>query len=197
MSAFAASLRLWRKSQLLNQKALAAQLGVTQSAVSRWENGTEAPSAAMVARLKDLIAAKDPIHIERQMIERQRTIRAFFDVENMSLLCFSAGLANVWPDFARIGDRSLRGAVTGELQRFVENDELVRLACSGDISFMSGVSERHLNLPLDSPFKHRWHIHFRRYGFRTIADMIFEECDPETRPGIEIMKPLDEYISHV
>ena len=49
----------------MDQKTLAARLGVTQSAISRWETGADAPSQAMIRKLKDVMAENDPVRVER------------------------------------------------------------------------------------------------------------------------------------
>lgn len=48
------SLREKRKESGLTQSQTAEKVGVTQSTVSAWENGTVMPSAALLLKLADL-----------------------------------------------------------------------------------------------------------------------------------------------
>lgn len=52
------SLRLWRSLRRLKQGAVAAELGVSQTTVSRWEAGTAAPSFDEQQTLRRLMAAR-------------------------------------------------------------------------------------------------------------------------------------------
>lgn len=52
---FSQRLKSLRKARNLSQKALAAQLSVTQQAVGKWETGRSTPDPATVARLAELL----------------------------------------------------------------------------------------------------------------------------------------------
>ena len=52
------SLRLWRSVRRLKQGAVAAELGVSQTTVSRWESGGSAPSFDEQQALRRLMAAR-------------------------------------------------------------------------------------------------------------------------------------------
>lgn len=54
---FADTLKKLRMEKGLSQQALAEKLFVTKSAVSRWENGSRLPDAAMMSRLAEILGA--------------------------------------------------------------------------------------------------------------------------------------------
>jgi transcriptional regulator with XRE-family HTH domain len=54
---FADTLKKLRTEKGLSQQALAEKMFVTKSAVSRWENGSRLPDAAMMSRLAEILGA--------------------------------------------------------------------------------------------------------------------------------------------
>ena len=54
---FADTLKNLRTDKGLSQQALAEKMFVTRSAVSRWENGSRLPDAAMMSRLAEILGA--------------------------------------------------------------------------------------------------------------------------------------------
>lgn len=52
------SLRLWRALRRLKQQSVAAQLGVSQATLSRWEAGQAGPTAEQQQALRQLMAAR-------------------------------------------------------------------------------------------------------------------------------------------
>ena len=52
---FSELLKECRKKQKMSQADLAAQLGVTQQAVGKWESGKSSPDPATVARIAELL----------------------------------------------------------------------------------------------------------------------------------------------
>lgn len=190
--AFSTALRVWRKTNLIGQKNLAARLGVTQSAISRWETGAEQPSQKILGKLKDLMAERDPVRISRLMIERQGTIRALYDLDGIKLLCCSQGLSNVWPTLSAQTGSYFRDDLINEIQGLVERDNILQQAHKGEIAFISGVSERHIGAQIDTQLKHRWHIQFIRHGLVSIGDMLYEPCAPDAMTGVEVIQYLDE-----
>ncbi|MBR0303671.1 MAG: response regulator [Clostridia bacterium] len=53
---FADMLKKLRRDKGLSQQALAEKMFVTRSAVTRWENGSRLPDAAMISRLADVLS---------------------------------------------------------------------------------------------------------------------------------------------
>jgi transcriptional regulator with XRE-family HTH domain len=51
------SFRAWRTLRRVKQSCAADMLGVSQATISRWESGTQPPSARQAARLRAIMAA--------------------------------------------------------------------------------------------------------------------------------------------
>ncbi len=54
----------------------------------------------------------------------------------------------------------------------------------GEIGLVSGVSSRFTDLQLDHALACRWHLCFRRFGYRTLVDIVFEPCAADIETGI-------------
>lgn len=71
---FARSLKAWRKSEELTIEALAKKIGLTKTAISRFENGHDFPSSETVKALAKVLKADQAmwmVYIVRDMIERK------------------------------------------------------------------------------------------------------------------------------
>ena len=181
-----ARLKLWRRANMVKQSALAHDLGVTQAAVSRWENELDMPSATMVRRLQDLLTrTNDSALPERRFIERQSTVRALFDFDGVRLIASSKGCSALWPGFSEMTEVPLADSMVGETASLIHERDYQRQIRRGELVVVSGVSERHVSLKIDQSVRHRWHICLRPFGARMLADMVFEPCDRETPTGIE------------
>lgn len=66
------SLRRWRALGRVKQSALAAEIGVSQTTVSRWEAGTLAPGAREEDRLTQLLAARPTSAADRALLDLVR-----------------------------------------------------------------------------------------------------------------------------
>ena len=69
------NLRRARQARGLTQSALAAQLGVSDRAVSRWETGAACPDVTLLPQLAmlletsaDALLGMDPLHIEAEIL---------------------------------------------------------------------------------------------------------------------------------
>lgn len=183
---FGSRLRLWRRTNMVKQAALAHDLGVTQAAVSRWENGLDTPSARLMGKLEDLLTNRDSLPlIERHFIERQAAVRGLFDIDGVRLLTSSHGLRQLWPDFAAMQDIALADYVVGELAALIHDAEYSRQIRKGEMLLVTGVTERHLDLDIDHAVRHRWHVCMRPIGTKILGDMVFEPCAAATPAGIE------------
>ncbi len=187
-------IKAWRQAQHLHQKELAHQLGVTQQAVSYWENDRDTPSSKTLAKLRSLMIAPDPLDIERAFIRNQSTVRALIDVNGIRLVGYSKGYAEVWNDFLQVLGKPLENRVINELQGFAGSRALKHQILKNELVLMSGVSLRHLDIDLGPAFKHRWHLCFRRSGQKMFADMLFERCDHTLDTGIDLMLRPDEIV---
>ena len=69
----AANLRRWRRLNGIKQQALAADLGVSQATLSRWEAGKQRPEAAMNRRLRRLLSAHPQSSADRALLRLVRS----------------------------------------------------------------------------------------------------------------------------
>ncbi len=191
---FAADLRLWRRLNCMKQEALGAAIGVTQSAVSRWERGLDEPSPEMSRRLRDLMAQteRDELAIERAFLGRQASMRAFFDLDGIRLLGLSAGLMAHWPHMTRLLDRRLAEHLVGDVGRLFADAAFTAEVRNGDVILISGVADQHLRFENRNAFRHRWHARIRSYGQRMISDMHYEACAPDAPMGLESILRLED-----
>lgn len=182
----ASLLKKWRRLNGMKQAFVAHYLGVSQSAVSFWENGRERPSEAHLKKLRMLMAqtARDEITIERLFIRRQSAIRALCDFDGVELLETSLGFKSLWPDTADLQHRHVADHLVNEAQAFVFDADYARAVRKGEIGLASGVSHRLTDFQLDSAIKCQWHLCFRRYGHRTLVDIVFEPCGENLETGI-------------
>lgn len=187
-------IRTWRLSQQLCQKELAHRLGVSQQAVSYWENSKDVPSVKIISKLKALMVSPDPLDVERAFIRNQSAIRALVDVDGIKLVGYSHGYSAIWSDFLQVLGKPVESKVINELQAFAGSVTLKHQIAKNDLVMMSGISMRHLDIDLGPEFKHRWHMCFRKHSEKMFADMIFEPCDQELDVGIELMLRPDELI---
>ena len=178
-------IKIWRHVNGLGQKDLALRLGVTQQAVSNWERNKDLPSQQIISKLKDLIATSNELLIDRAFISNQSTVRALIDLDGAKLVGFSFGFKNIWNDFCALYDMPLEEKLINELQWLSLNHQVRNEIYNGEIPILSGISNKHIDVNMGPAFKHRWHICFRRYGTRIIADMIFEPCDAQEQTGID------------
>lgn len=193
-SGFAARLRTWRRAVRMKQAALAHYLGVTQSAVSRWETGLDMPNPATMSRVVDIMTgvARDDLAVERMALLGQSTVRAIFDVDGIRTVAISDGYLKLWPKFALLQGTSLADALVGESAELVASAEFMRRIRGNEIAFVTGVSDMHVDFRDDPYFRHRWHMVARHIGPKTYVEMLFETCDPATPVGVEKLVGMDE-----
>jgi transcriptional regulator with XRE-family HTH domain len=192
---FQRNLVSWRKFERISQAALAAELKVSQQAVSMWERGADRPSPAKMAEIRALMAKTDPVRFELAFIRQQQSIRTLFDTDGVRMIGYSEGFAKVWPQFTRFENYALEDHLVGEVAAMMGSREIRQGIIGGEIAMASGVSDRHANIDADTAFRHRWFVGFRRYGWRVVGDMVFEACDPSTPTGIETLLRVDEITS--
>jgi transcriptional regulator with XRE-family HTH domain len=190
---FGARLKAWRRAQGLKQAALAERLGVSQPAVARWERGLDLPAPARLARLQELMAGamRDELTLDRLFISRQSAIRALIDCDGLRMVAFSAGFSSIWPTSSALLDIPLMDHLVDEACHLIHDAELSHGRRTGSLCLASGISDRHLDLPIDVSIRHRWHICFRRYGARMLADMVYEPCASDLPVGITDLVQVD------
>lgn len=186
-------IKTWRKAACVKQDALAFMLGVSQSAVSSWETGRDVPNRRLVGRMLDIMSpcATDRLELDRMTLQKQGLVRASFDLDGVRLVMASRGLAEAWPDFSRLTDMRLVDRLVGEARELLHDDDFVRLVRRGEVALISAVSDRHVELPMDSSFRHRWTAVFRSYGTRMLVDMTYEPCEQDHPKGIETVTHYD------
>lgn len=189
--------RNWRKATGVKQESLAFMLGVSQSAVSSWETGRDIPSQRLVGRMIDIMSpcAADRLNLDRMTLEAQGSVRASFDLDGVKLVMASKGLTAAWPEFSRLTDVRLMERLVGEARHLLHDDDFVRSVRRGEVALISAVSDQHVKLQVDSPFRHRWMAVFRSYGPRMLIDMTYEPCDQTCPNGIETLVHYDALVS--
>lgn len=189
---FPQQLREWRRGQLMKQEALASILGVTQAAVSRWENGLDEPSPFMRGRLRGLMADRihDELGVERLLLERLPGRRALFDLDGCRLVGLSPELLQLWPSYAKLKGRMLQDHTIGEMRQIIDDTDLIRDIQHGHVAMISGVSIENLRFRRE-PVKHRWHIGFRRSGRHLIGDMVYLDPRPDDAVGVHDIIRMD------
>lgn len=180
----------WRRANLIKQSRLAAELGVSQQAVSAWERGLALPSPQVLARLRTMLHEAEPLLAECAAVKGQSTVRALIDADGARLLEYSRGFEKRWGDFCRLKGECLEDRLVNEMQSVLSSGLRAEIV-SGQVVVMSGVSYRHVDVDLGEPFLHRWHVCFRRYGARVVGDMVFEQCEAHEPTGIDLVLRLD------
>lgn len=186
-------LRDWRKANGVKQESLAAILGVSQSAISHWENGRDIPNPRIVGRIIDMMTAThdDRLRVDNSAIRQQGAIRASFDLDGVKLVTASKGLIAAWPEFSKLVEMRLTDRLVGEARHFMHDDDFVRSARRGEVAMISAISDKHVKMDVDSAFRHRWIAVFRSYGTRMLVDMTYEACDPLSDTGVQNLTYFD------
>lgn len=184
-------LKRWRRANLIKQSHLASSLGVSQQAVSAWERGDYLPSQAILGRLRTMMSSADPLKLDKIFLRNQSSIRSLIDTDGARLIEVSRGFEDLWNEFSVLKGKFLEEFLINEILLLTNHDFRLPIL-RGDIALISGVSERHLDIDMGPAFLHRWHICFRRYGHRVIAEMVFELADAGLAKGIEGIVRVDE-----
>lgn len=187
-------LRTWRKAHRIKQQEVASRLGVTQAAVSRWENDLDVPSALLHARLTDLMARSiaDESLVERVIVERQAGFRAFSELDGVRLAAVSASLKEQWPQCSDHEGQFLADFLCNEPAHLYFDDSVVSSVKSREILLISGVSEQDLAIPDCPVHLHRWTLSFRRLGTRHYIDWSMELCEDKEIPRITEFLRMDD-----
>lgn len=181
-----AALKAWRRAARLKQAALANRLGVNQATVSRWENGTDTPSAEAYARLRTLIGhgTSGKIGLERQIVENQLGIRAMIDIDGIRLIATSSLYKALWPEMLALQGQPLADRLVGLSRELYEDRDLVRAIRRDEVAMISGVSDAHVEGIGGAALRHRWTAAYRKIGTRHYAEISFEPCGPEETIGL-------------
>jgi len=181
---FAQELKNWRRLNYLTQHMLAAKLKVTQQSISAWERGLDEPSARVRSQLRGLMSAASEVNKERAFIRDHSTIRALTDVDGVRLIGYSAGFQKAWPEFCEMEGVYFEEKLMNEIKAVATNAEHRKQILSGEIVIISGTSLQQIDINKGPIFLHDWHVLFRDFGSRLIADVVIEPSKKDARIGI-------------
>lgn len=187
-SDFSRFLVAWRRDNGSRQSDLAKLLGKSQAAISRWETGIDLPAVRQMAEIQEFLVnrkGRDPFALDIAFVRMQKDCRALFELDGAELLAVSKGFEAVWPEFGQFIGMRLKPHMNAESAAIYVDRRLSGRILSGEVDIVSGVSQRHVDLSSDAPFKHQWILAFRRFAGRTVGEMVYQPCDERKRPGIE------------
>jgi transcriptional regulator with XRE-family HTH domain len=187
-------IRRWRKANGVKQGALAVKLGVSQAAVSRWENGLDQPSTEVYSAIRSLIGKSpvSPIGIEQQIISKLPGMRALVDLDGMRLLGTSQAFKAVWSELVAAEGQMLADHLIGLSQDLFIDQSIANSIRRNEIAMIAAVSDRHLNGFGDHAFRHYWAATYRKVGSRYLAEISFEACEPDAELGLRHILRVDE-----
>ncbi|WP_209008485.1 helix-turn-helix domain-containing protein [Roseibium polysiphoniae] len=115
---FGPTLRRWRMLNRVKQSSLAAEMGVSQTTVSRWESGRLVPEGAHAQRLERLLSARPKSsadHALSELVETSRQPAHLICDFTHRLLAASAGRLEDWrvPLSDKLGTSLWRYATEG------------------------------------------------------------------------------------
>lgn len=178
-------LRNWRHMNSIKQDEVARLAGVTQAAVSRWENGHDIPSPPALRKLEEMFAQfqRDELKAERAIIEVQTSMRALFRLDGLVFKAASKGLAKQWPAFISHLGRPMEDHLVNEAATFLSVRENRRDLRLGKIVYVRGASQRHVEIG-GPGMLHLWTACSRQVRNEAYIEMIYEPAPAGTRPEI-------------
>jgi transcriptional regulator with XRE-family HTH domain len=182
-------IKRWRALHRIKQEALAAMLGVSHVAVSKWENGRSRPSKVMMLRLQDVMTG---VHQGRLAAEIAFTaplqqMKVLTRGRDMQFVGVSNGFLNLFPEFNELRGMNMRSFMLNEALHYCEGSDLLKEAVLGEVMMLTGVSNRVLAVGSDvsEDFRLRWHTIVRHIDGELIHEVIFEPCAANTATGFE------------
>lgn len=169
-------LRAWRRANGLRQIDLAEKLGVTQSAVSRWECGIDEPSPPVARRILAVVRdySSNEIARERLFLERSPVIGVLLDLEGMRLIATSAAHRKIWPGFQSYIGKYLIEDLVGATKMLAFDETLHREAVEGELVQVRGRALEHTRLDPGTCIGHEWQANFRKAGNRTLIEVQYD-----------------------
>ena len=168
-------------------------MGVTQSAVSRWERGLDEPSPEVFGRLRNLIDKHSAgrFDIEQRVLERMPGLRALLDWDGMTMLAMTRDFSAIWPHMG--GTKSLRlGDHLADISCDLFNDSAFSQSIkNGEIALIEGISDRHL-IGSHPAFRHYWAAVYRRIGTRHCVEISYQACELDAELGLRHVLRVDE-----
>ncbi len=182
-------IRRWRSINRVKQAALADMVGVSNVAVSKWENDQSKPSKTVALRLAEVMSGmhEGKLAVEIAFAAPQQQIKALSRGLNMQLVGVSAGYRAAWPEMSAFIGRDMRPFLLNEALLYTVNSDYISEAIRGDILMLSGVSNSLLALGSEVPenVRFRWHTMVRHIDGEIVHEMVFEPCAAGTPVGFE------------
>jgi transcriptional regulator with XRE-family HTH domain len=182
-------IKRWRSLNRIKQEALAAMLGVSHVAVSKWENGHSRPSSSMVSRLQDVMtgAHQGRLAAEIAFTAPQMQMKVLTRGRDMQFVGVSKGFLNLFPEFNELRGMNMRSFMVNEALHYCEGSDLLKEAVRGEVMMLTGVSNRVLAVGSDvsEDFRLRWHTIVRHIDGELIHEVIFEPCAANMATGFE------------
>jgi len=182
-------IKRWRLLNRVKQEALAAMLGVSHVAVSKWENGHTRPSRLMAQRLYDVMSGmhQGRLAAEIAFTAPQQQMKVLTRGNNMQFVGMSKGFANIFPEFQDLRGLSMRSFMMNEAHFYCEGSDLLKEAIRGEVLMLTGISNRVLGIgsEVSDDYRLRWHTIVRQIDGEVIHEVIFEPCDPNLQTGFE------------
>lgn len=187
-------LRSWRRAAGIKQQGLAERLGVTQAAVSRWENGLDEPSPNILASIRELIGSRKfaEADIDLRILSLQPGLRALVELDGWTLVGVTQSFKRAWPELGDFVGHRFAEHLIGQTAELYNDAALVSSIKHGEVRLVSGVTDRHLKGFGDNAFRHHWAAAYRCVGTRCFAEISFEACDPNEELGVRQVLRLDE-----
>lgn len=178
-------LKRWRKVNRIKQDYVAACVGVTQAAVSRWENGHDIPSSAALHRIEAMMAGfeRDDVAAERAIIAAQMSVRGLFRLDGIVFKGASAGFVLRWPGFMRYAGVALEDRLINESACFLSDRTNYADLKLGRIAYVRGVSHQHVETS-GVGMLHSWMACARKLDGETYLEMIYEPAPKGAQTGI-------------
>ena len=174
-------IKKWRRSSGMKQETLARLLGVSQTAVSRWELGLDNPSPANLSRLRDIITqdTSSTIRIERRKLELQAGLQVMLDLDGMKQLASSRLCQQLFPRLQEFQDQYTADYLIGKTAEIYSNVALIKSIRKNEVAMITGTtSDGHLKDMDELAFKHRWSVTFQKLFTTHYIYLSLEACEP-------------------
>lgn len=179
------AIKNWRKSLGIKQAALAQMVGVSQTAVSRWENGLDKPSVDHSIRIREIIAQDEysaaQIEIRKQQLDVG--LKIMLDLDGMKQLATSPLVRELFPRVRQLENQCTADYLIEQAAKIWMNAELLRSIKKNEVAIITGVSSKgHLRGFDELRFKHRWSATFQRIFTKNYVYVCLEPSEPSAEP---------------
>ena len=188
----------------MSQADLAAQLGVTQSIVSRWEMGREPISAGLLERLIGMVSGKTAqpqLWKESALLKDTSIGRALFDADGLRYLAGSQGFRDMFPlthgghTVEILNRKNILDKLVGEMADILQDDEIRCQLHHRQLISMSCVTDRSTCFELEHGIRYRMQGVPRIMDGRVIVDVTYNACDISASLGLDGLITVDDVLS--